>query len=56
MQVLHPVCCGIAVHAAPLTAGLRRVSDDGQITPERVDWSPTSRALIACRTWWQAQP
>jgi hypothetical protein len=40
MQVIHPVCCGIDIHAAQLTACLRRVSDDGQITPE----------LIACVT------
>jgi hypothetical protein len=32
MQVIHPVCCGIDVHAAQLTACLRRVSDDDQIT------------------------
>jgi hypothetical protein len=29
MPVLHPVCCGIEVHAAQLMACLRRVSDDG---------------------------
>jgi hypothetical protein len=56
MPVLHPVCGGIAVHAAPLTACLRRVSDDGQSTTERVDGGTTSRDLIAFRPWWQAQP
>ena len=55
MQVLHPVCCGIAVHSAPLTACLRRVRDDGQITTELVDGGTTSRALIAFRTWLQEQ-
>jgi transposase len=55
MPVLYPVCCGIDVHAAQLTACLRRVSDDGQITTELVDCGTTYRALIAFRTWWQAQ-
>src|SRR5262245_8513739 len=55
MQVLHPVCCGIDVHSAQLTACLRRVSDDGQITTELVDCGTTYRALIAFRTWLQEQ-
>jgi transposase len=55
MQVLHPVCCGIDVHAAQLTACLRRVSDDGQITTELVDCGTTYRDLIAFRTWLQEQ-
>jgi transposase len=56
MHVLHPVWCGIDVHAAQLTACLRRVSDDGQITTALVECGTTYRALIALRTWWQAQP
>jgi hypothetical protein len=32
MQVVHPVCCGLDVHQASLTACRRRMSDDGQIT------------------------
>jgi hypothetical protein len=55
MQVLHPVCCGIDGHAAQLTACLRRVRDEGQITTELVDCGTTSRELIALRTWVQAQ-
>jgi transposase len=53
--VLHPVCGGIEVHAAQLTACLRRVSDDGQSTTELVDCGTPDRERIACRTWWQAQ-
>jgi transposase len=53
MQVIHPVCCGIDVHAAQLTACLRRVSDDGQITTELVNCGTTYRELIAFRTWLQ---
>jgi hypothetical protein len=54
--VLPPVCGGIDGHAAPLTACLRRVRDEGQSTPELVDGGTTSRARIAFRPWWQAQP
>jgi transposase len=51
--VLHPVCCGIDVHAAQLTACLRRVSEDGQITTELVNCGTTYRELIAFRIWLQ---
>jgi transposase len=53
--VIHPVCCGIDGHSAQLTACLRRVSDDGQITTELVDCGTTYRELIAFRTWLQEQ-
>jgi transposase len=53
MQVIHPVCCGIDVHAAQLTACLRRVSDEGQITIELVDFGTTYAALVAFRSWLQ---
>src|SRR5215510_672000 len=56
MPVLHPVCGGIAVHAAQLTACLRRGSDDGQSTTELVDCGTPYRALSALRTWLPAQP
>jgi hypothetical protein len=51
MQVLYPVCGASDGHAAQLTACLRRVSDEGQITTELVDCGTTYRALIAFRTW-----
>jgi hypothetical protein len=51
MQVIPPVCCGIDVHSAQLTACLRRVREDGQITTELVDCGTTYRELIALRTW-----
>ena len=34
MQVVHPVCCGLDAHQATLTACVRRVSADGQITTD----------------------
>ncbi len=55
MEIVHPVCCGIDVHAAQLTACRRRVSEDGQITTELVEFAPTYRELLACRSWWQEQ-
>jgi hypothetical protein len=55
MPVIHPVCGGIDVHAAPLTACRRRVSEDGQITTELVNCGTTSRELSAFRTWWQEE-
>jgi hypothetical protein len=54
MQVLPPVCGGIAVHAAQLPAGLRRVREKGERTTALVACGTTSRALLAWRPWWQA--
>lgn len=54
MHVIHPVCWGIDVHAAQLTACLRRVSEDGQITTEMVAYGTTYAALVALRTWLHA--
>ena len=51
MQVVHPVCCGIDVHSAQLTACLRRVSSDGQITTELVEYGTTYSELVAFRSW-----
>jgi transposase len=56
MPVLSPVCGGIDGHAAQLTACLRRVRDDGQITTALVDCGTTDRELIAFRPWLQEQP
>src|ERR671926_415021 len=51
MQVVHPVCCGIDVHQAQLTACLRRVSPAGQITTERRDLGTTYAELLALSDW-----
>jgi transposase len=55
MHVSHPVWCGLDGHAAPLTACLRRLSDDGQSTTEWVACGTPSRALIALCTWLHEQ-
>ena len=51
MPVIHPVCCGLAGHPAPLTACLRRVGDAGQITTEWRDFGTPYGALRVLRTW-----
>jgi transposase len=51
MEIVHPVCCGIDVHAAQLTACLRRVSEEGQISTELVEYGTTYRDLVAFRRW-----
>ena len=51
MHIVHPVCCGIDVHAALLTACLRRVSEDGQSTTEVVEDGTTYSDLLAFRSW-----
>ena len=34
MPVVHPICCGSDVHQAQLTACVRRIDADGQVTQE----------------------
>jgi transposase len=51
MQVVHPVCCGLDVHQASLTACLRRMSDDGQITTEVHEFGTMFRDLLALSDW-----
>ena len=55
MQVVHPICCGIDGHPAQLTACLRRVSDDGQMSTAWRDFGTTSDQLFALRAWLDAQ-
>ena len=51
MPVVHPLCCGIDVHQAQLTACLRRVDADGQVTQEVREFATTYDALLSLRTW-----
>jgi transposase len=51
MQVEHPVCCGIDVHKAILTACLRRVDVAGQITKEVREFATTYPALLTLSDW-----
>jgi hypothetical protein len=45
MQVVHPVCYGIDVHRARLTACLRCVQADGQVTQDVREFATTYSAL-----------
>jgi hypothetical protein len=54
MQVVHPICCGIDVHQAQLTACLRRVTEDGQVTQEVREFATTYPALLALLDWLSA--
>ena len=54
MQVVHPVCCGLDVHQASLTACLRRMRDDGQITTEVRGFGTTYAELLALSDWLSA--
>jgi transposase len=55
MQVVHPICCGIDVHQAQLTACLRRVTEDGQVTQEVREFATTYPALLVLLDWLSAQ-
>jgi transposase len=51
MQVVHPICCGIDVHQAQLTACLRQVYLDGQVTQEVREFPTTYLVLLALLDW-----
>ena len=51
MQVEHPVCCGIDVHKDTLTACLRRVDANGQVSKEGREFATTYASLLALSDW-----
>jgi hypothetical protein len=51
MKVVHPICCGIDVHQVHLTACLRQVAEDGQVTQEVWACATTYPALLAWLDW-----
>jgi transposase len=51
MQVVHSICCGIDVHQAQLTACVRQVHLDGQVTQEVREFATTYSALLAMLDW-----
>ena len=51
MQVVHAICCGIDVHQAQLTACVRQVHLDGQVTQEVREFATTYAALFAMLDW-----
>jgi transposase len=55
MQVVYPICCGIDCHQAVLSACLRRVSPEGQITLTHREFGTTYTELLALSDWLVAQ-
>ena len=55
MQVVHPICCGLDVHQARLTACLRRVDADGQVTTALREFGTIYSELLALSDWLMAQ-
>jgi len=55
MDVVYPVCCGIDVHQAHLTACLRRVQEDGHVTKDVQEFATTYPALLILLDWLIAQ-
>jgi transposase len=55
MHVVHPICCGLDGHQARLTAGLRRVDADGQVTTALREFGPLYSELRARSDWLRAQ-
>jgi transposase len=51
MQVEHPVCCGIDVHKDTLTACLRRVDANGQVSKEGRECATTYTSLLTLSDW-----
>jgi hypothetical protein len=51
MPVVHPICCGIDVYQAQLTAYLRRVDADRQVTQEVREFATTDDAVLTLSTW-----
>jgi transposase len=51
MQIEHPVCCGIDVHKDMLTACLRRVDTNGQVSKEGREFATTYPSLLALSDW-----
>jgi transposase len=51
MPVVQPICGGIDVHQAQLTACLRRVDADGHVTQEVRECATTDETLFALRAW-----
>jgi transposase len=51
MQAEHPVCWGIDVHKDTLTACLRRVDVNGQVSKEGREFATTYTSLLALSDW-----
>ena len=55
MPVVHPICCGLDVQQARLTACLRHVNDAGQVTTEWREFGTIYSERLALSDWLVAQ-
>ena len=51
MELVHPVCCGLDVHKASVTACLRRVMEGGMIKLENRAFDTNMRGLTSLLDW-----
>jgi len=51
METVYPVCCGLDVHQASVSACLRRVNEDGAISLDTRDYPTTVQGLTALSQW-----
>jgi transposase len=51
METIYPICCGLDVHQASVSACLRRVHADGTVSVEAQEFSTTVKGLTALADW-----
>jgi transposase len=51
METIHPICCGLDVHQAGVTACLRRVTAENSVSLEKREFSTTVRGLTQLCEW-----
>lgn len=51
METIYPICCGLDVHQASVSACLRRVRADGTVSVEAQEFSTTVKGLTALADW-----
>jgi transposase len=51
METMHPICCGLDVHQARVSACLRRVNSEGTVSVEIQEFGTTVKDLTALADW-----
>jgi transposase len=51
METIHPICCGLDVHQASVSACLRRIESEGMVRVEIRDFGTTVKDLTALADW-----
>jgi transposase len=55
METIHPICCGLDVHQASVSACLRRVNVQGAVSVESREFGTTVKELVALADWLVAE-